>query len=88
MSEGGTPHRRIFNGNNRFRLLPVTTCVSAHRIAGRKNHVNAPQGRVNSRGAAPYRSEAGRMAEYIVAGVIAFALLVYLVYALIYPDKF
>ncbi|WP_145228469.1 K(+)-transporting ATPase subunit F [Rudaeicoccus suwonensis] len=28
------------------------------------------------------------MAEYIVAGVIAFALLVYLVYALIYPDKF
>ncbi|WP_414655690.1 K(+)-transporting ATPase subunit F [Flexivirga sp.] len=28
------------------------------------------------------------MAEYLVAGVIAFALLVYLAYALIRPDKF
>ncbi|MFC6706047.1 K(+)-transporting ATPase subunit F [Flexivirga alba] len=28
------------------------------------------------------------MTEYLVAGVIAFALLAYLVYALIRPDKF
>ncbi|WP_265444574.1 K(+)-transporting ATPase subunit F [Flexivirga meconopsidis] len=28
------------------------------------------------------------MAEYLVAGVIALALLAYLVYALIRPDKF
>ncbi|WP_188835836.1 K(+)-transporting ATPase subunit F [Flexivirga endophytica] len=28
------------------------------------------------------------MTEYLVAGVVAFALLAYLVYALVRPDKF
>jgi K+-transporting ATPase KdpF subunit len=55
---------------------------------GRQERVNACQGGVNTAYVVMREALTGEVIENVVAGVLAVALLGYLVYALLRPEKF
>jgi K+-transporting ATPase KdpF subunit len=54
----------------------------------RQDRVNASQGDVNAAGPVPRESLTGTVIENLVAALLGVALLAYLVYALVRPERF
>jgi K+-transporting ATPase KdpF subunit len=57
-------------------------------MPGRQDRVNACQGRVNTGRGPHQKSLTGTVIENLVAAILGTALLGYLVYALIRPERF
>jgi K+-transporting ATPase KdpF subunit len=57
-------------------------------MPGRQDRVNACQGRVNTGRGPHQKSLTGNVIENLVAAILGTALLGYLVYALIRPERF
>lgn len=63
----------------------MTSCAHPRR---RQHHVNSRQGRVKTAGRQLRNVLTDRVIENLTAAVIGVALLAYLVYALVRPEKF
>ena len=71
-----------------FRTTPLNAGATKQGRASRKERVKTRQGDLKTSGAPSARLHARSMIEIVIAGIIALALLGYLLYALIRPEKF